>query len=209
MESTATKRLPESVDLMALDSSGNLREDVGLDELPGYLSDKEALVWCDLYRTEGGQNGPYGRLLSETFVFDELTVEDCFIKSHLPKVDVYENYLFIALFSFHLSEKRRRVETVEVDMYLGKNYVVCVHSRPLRELDRVRRRLSGNEFVSSSPANVAPTVLDAVVDEYLPIMSRLPGMVDGIEDELLSEEEYPDDAVVLDTLFHLKHESRR
>ncbi len=209
MESTATKRLPESVDLMALDSSGNLREDVGLDELPGYLSDKEALVWCDLYRTEGGQNGPYGRLLSETFVFDELTVEDCFIKSHLPKVDVYENYLFIALFSFHLSEKRRRVETVKVDMYLGKNYVVCVHSRPLRELDRVRRRLSGNEFVSSSPANVAPTVLDAVVDEYLPIMSRLPGMVDGIEDELLSEEEYPDDAVVLDTLFHLKHESRR
>ncbi len=207
MEFTTTRRLPESVDLMVLDSSGTLREDVSLDELPGYLADKEALVWCDIYNTEGGQQGPYGRLLAETFEFDELTVEDCFTRSHLPKVDVYEHYIFLALFTFHLSEKRQRVETVEVDMYLGENYVVCVHPRPLRELNRVRRRLvSGNEFVSSSPANVAHTVLDAVVDEYIPIMSRLSAMVDGIEDELLSEDEYPDDTVVLDSLFHLKHE---
>ncbi len=77
----------------------------------------------------------------------------------------------------------------------------------MRELDRVRRRLlSGSEFVSSSPANVAHTVLDAVVDEYLPMMSRLSAMVDGIEDDLLSEDEYPDDTVVLNSLFHLKYE---
>ena len=49
---------------MVLDSSGTLREDVILDELPGYLADKEALVWCDIYNTEGGQQGPYGRLLA-------------------------------------------------------------------------------------------------------------------------------------------------
>lgn len=125
MEYTIARRLPESVDLMVLDSSGNLLEDVGLEELPGYLADKGALVWCDIYNTEGGQQGPYGRLLAETFGFDELTVEDCLTRSHLPKVDVYEDYLFLAHFSFHLSEKRRRVETVEVDMYIGENYVVC------------------------------------------------------------------------------------
>lgn len=65
---------------MVLDSSGTLREDVSLDELPGYLADKGALVWCDIYNTEGGQQGPYGRLLAETFGFDELTVEDCFTR---------------------------------------------------------------------------------------------------------------------------------
>jgi magnesium transporter len=135
-----------------------------------------------------------------------LTIEDCFTRSHLPKVDLYDDYLFVALFSFHLSEKTSRVQTVEVDMYVGENYVVCVHARPLRELDRVRRRsLVGNEFVASCPANVAPTVFDAVVDEYLPIMNRLSAMVDGIEDDLLSEGEDASDKV-LDTLFHLKHE---
>lgn len=192
---------------MVLDPSGHLREGVSLEELPVYLADKNTLVWCDVYGTEGGQDGPYGKLLREVFGFDELTVEDCFLRSYLPKVDIYDEYLFMVLFSFHLSEKRRRVETVEVDMYVGDNYVVCIHPRPLRELDRVRRRLvERNEFVTSSPANVAHTVFDAVVDEYLPIMNRLSAMVDGIEDKLLSEEDPEDDVAVLDSLFHLKHE---
>jgi len=206
MERMRTKNLPEGVDLLVLDRSGELQTDLALEELPHYLSDPEALVWCDIHSTKGGQAGPYGRLLREVFGFDELTIEDSFTRNHLPKVDIYDEYLFVALFSFHLSEKRRRVETVELDMYLGRNYVVCVHPRPLRELDRVRRRLlASSEFVSSSPANVAHTVLDAVVDEYLPVMNKLSAMVDGIEDELLGlGEDAPD--TVLDSLFHLKHE---
>jgi len=206
MADTRTRNTPENVDLVVLDGSGVLRTDVELGELPYHMSDPDALIWCDIVSTEGGQNGPYGRLLREVFGFDELTIEDCFTRSHLPKVDIYDKYLFVALFSFHLSEKRRRVETVEVDMYVGNNYVVCVHHRPLRELDRVRQRLlSRNEFVTSSPANVAHTVFDAVVDEYLPIMNKLSAMVDGIEDRLLDEN--PEgDAAVLDSLFHLKHE---
>ena len=206
MERMRTKNLPEGVDLLVLDRSGELQTDLGLEELPHYLSDPEALVWCDIHSTKGGQAGPYGGLLREVFGFDELTIEDSFTRNHLPKVDIYDEYLFVALFSFHLSEKRRRVETVELDMYLGRNYVVCVHPRPLRELDRVRRRLlASSEFVSSSPANVAHTVLDAVVDEYLPVMNKLSAMVDGIEDELLGlGEDAPD--TVLDSLFHLKHE---
>ena len=206
MERMRTKNLPEGVDLLVLDRSGELQTDLGLEELPHYLSDPEALVWCDIHSTKGGQAGPYGRLLREVFGFDELTIEDSFTRNHLPKVDIYDEYLFVALFSFHLSEKRRRVETIELDMYLGRNYVVCVHPRPLRELDRVRRRLlASSQFVSSSPANVAHTVLDAVVDEYLPVMNKLSAMVDGIEDELLGlGEDTPD--TVLDSLFHLKHE---
>ena len=148
MEGTRVKNLPEGVNLVVMEGSGKPRTDLGLEELPYLLSDPEVLVWCDISSTQGGQNGPYGRLLREVFGFDELTIEDCFTKSHLPKVDFYDDYLFMALFSFHLSEKTRRVQTIEVDMYIGQNYVVCIHPRPLRELDRVRRRLlSQNEFV--------------------------------------------------------------
>ncbi len=44
-----------------------------------------------------------------------------------------------------------------------------------------------------------------MVDEYLPIMNRVSAMVDGIEDELLGEDEDAPEEV-LDSLFHLKHE---
>jgi magnesium transporter len=127
---TTTDRLPDNVDLIVLDASGRLREDVSPGELPGYLADENALVWCDVYSTQGGgQHGPYGPLLHEVFGFDELTIEDCFTRRHLPKVDIYYEYLSVALFPFHLSEKTRRVQTVEVDMYVGENYVVCIGRR--------------------------------------------------------------------------------
>ena len=61
---------------MVLDASGRLREDVSPGELRGYLADENALVWCDVYSTQGGQHGPYGTLLREVFGFGELTVED-------------------------------------------------------------------------------------------------------------------------------------
>jgi magnesium transporter len=195
----------EDVDVIVLEDSGELRTVLDLAELPHHLSDPRSLIWCDITGTEGGQQGPHGQLLREVFGFDELTIEDCFTSNHLPKVDIYDDYIFVVFFSFHLSEKRRRVETVEVDMYVGENYVVCIHSRPLRELDRVRQRLlTRDEFVSASPANVAHTVFDAIVDEYLPIMNRLSAMVDGIEDELLAAGDASD--AILDSLFHLKHE---
>jgi len=206
MQASVEKRgLPEKVELMVLDASGALREDVGLDELPRYLEDPNALVWCDVYSSDGGKEGPYAELLTRHFGFDELTVEDCFTASHLPKVDDYGGYLFMALFSFHVSEKTGRVQTVEVDMYVGENYVVCVHPRPLREMSRVRRRLlAGDRFVSASAANVAHTVVDAIVDEYLPIMDQLAARVDDVEERLLSEET-SGDGDALDRLFGLKH----
>ncbi len=46
-------------------------------------------------------------------------------------MDTCDKFLFVALFSFHLFEKRRRVETAEMDMYVGNNYVACVHYKPL------------------------------------------------------------------------------
>ncbi len=121
-----TKNLPEGVVVLVLDWAGKLVGDVDLERVSTYLADKDAFVWCDIYSTEGGQTGPYGRLLREILRFDELTIGDCFTKNHLPKVDIYDDYLFAA-FSFHFLEERHRVETVELDMYIGENYVVCVH----------------------------------------------------------------------------------
>ncbi len=149
--------------------------------------------------------------MTETFEFDHLTVEDCFSQSRLPLVNDYGSYLFMVLFSFHLPEEKktqmRKVEMSEMDLYLGENYVVCVHDKPLPELDRVRERLRAKDgFVSSSAANVAYTVLDAVVDEYAPIMEDLAEQVDEIEDALLSKER-PDESVeeLEDNLFDLKN----
>src|SRR5919202_3991457 len=198
VQPVASKKLPENVEVMILDASGNLREDIDLEELGRHLADEDARIWCDISSIEGGKQSPYWHLLAETFAFDQLPGEDCFTVRRLPLLNDYGSYLFMVLFSFHLPEEKtleeentqlREAKRTEVDLYVGKNYVVCVHDKPLPELDRVRKKLRAKDrFVSSSTANVAYTVIDAVVDEYAPIMESLAKQVDAIEKPLLSME---------------------
>ena len=77
VQPAASKKLPENVEVMIFDASGNLREDVDLEELGRHLSDEDALIWCDICAKDE-KGGPYWRLLMETFGFEQLTVEDCF-----------------------------------------------------------------------------------------------------------------------------------
>jgi hypothetical protein len=72
------------VDVIVLERPGELRTEVDLAELHHHLSNLRSLIWCDITGTEGGQQGPYGRLLREVFGFDELTIEDSFTRNHLP-----------------------------------------------------------------------------------------------------------------------------
>jgi len=58
IEDLKIKNLPDNVDVLVLDGSGMLQADVRLEELLRYLSPPEALIWCDVYSTEGGQTGP-------------------------------------------------------------------------------------------------------------------------------------------------------
>lgn len=208
---SASRKLPENAEILILDSSGNLHADVDLEEIPGYLSAPDALIWCDISNTEGGEDGPCWSLLADTFGFDPLTIEDCLKPSRLPLVNSYgshdDPYVFMVLFSFQFSEDEMLVHPTEVDLYLGRNYVVCVHPKPLPELRRVMEALrTRDEFVSSSAANMAYTALDAVTNEYQPAMEALAGRVDTLEKHLLNERR-PNEPVahLEDDLFDLKN----
>jgi magnesium transporter len=212
MQSGDSIKLPDHVEIIVVDSSGNLRENVEPEEeLSEYLSDKDALIWCDISSTEGGEDGPYWRLLSETFGFDVLTVEDCFKPSRLPLINNYgphnAPYVFMVLFAFQLSSDRTHVHRMEVNFYLGQNYAVCVHSEPLPAIDRVRSAIRARDrFVTSSAANIAYTALDAITDKYQPAIEALAEQVDMLEERLLGERR-PSELVAPfeDDLFNLKN----
>ena len=53
--------------MIALERPGELRTEVDPAELPHHLSSPKSLIWCDITGTEGGQQGPYSRLLREVF----------------------------------------------------------------------------------------------------------------------------------------------
>jgi Mg2+ and Co2+ transporter CorA len=84
-----------------------------------------AFVWVDL----AAPSIPESLLLSETFKFHPLSVEDAMSGTQYPKAEAYDGYLYVILhgIDFRAAEKGQAFATHDVDFFLGPNYLVTVH----------------------------------------------------------------------------------
>ena len=93
------------------------------------------------------------------------------------RIDDYGDYLFIivqAVTAYRLDEE---MEPVEVDFYLGQNYVVSCHRESVPAIEQFRERCGRDERpLRRTPDWVLHGIVDAIVDEYLPI-------VDDVDDD--------------------------
>jgi len=143
------------------------------------LEDKNGLVWVDLTV----QTDEDAWVLRDVFHFHELTIEDCVSPRIDPaKVDDYGSYLFIIVQAVTEYRFGEEMEPVEVDFYLGQNYVVSCRREPVPAIDQYRERCRRDEsLLSQPPDRLLHGLLDAIVDEYLPIVDRVDDDIDSIE----------------------------
>lgn len=113
-------------------------------------------------------------LLSTYFKFHDLSIKDCTEHLERPKVDYYEDYSFFVLHAIN----QITFEPIEVDLFIGENYVVSFCKSKLQEIEHVRQKLLNHEKIKEErAAYVAYLIFDKIVDFYFPI-------VYGIEDAL-------------------------
>src|ERR1700704_4738735 len=77
--------------------------------------------------------------LAEEFGFHHLSIEDCQNAHERPKVEEYAGYYFIVLYEAELVGPTDRLELRELNIFLGKNYLVPVHSRPILASQNAKR----------------------------------------------------------------------
>jgi magnesium transporter len=126
--------------------------------------------------------------LAEEFGFHHLSIEDCQGEHQRPKVEEYSGYYFIVLYEAELAGPNDRLELRELNIFLGKNYLVTVHSRPIRAVETAHR-LWG-EWVDRADQGaglVAYLLIDAIVDDYLPLLDILSERMDALEDKIFGE----------------------
>lgn len=120
-------------------------------------------------------------LLTLFFRFHPLAVEDCLNRLQRPKLDYYDDFSF---FVFH-SICNDDMEAEELDLFLGKNFVVTFHLQHLREMQDARDRIMRNpEKFEYGPKLVAYQIIDQVVDEYFPILYKIEDQLNEIEESL-------------------------
>jgi magnesium transporter len=135
-------------------------------------------VWLELH-----EPGP--ELMAELcnrFGLHELAVEDAARAHQRPKVESYDNFYFIVYKTAHYDEASADVDFGELDLFLGPGFVIAVRHGRTVDLGGTRRRLEERpQLLKSGPAAVVWGILDAVVDDYRPVVDSLESEIEELE----------------------------
>src|SRR4029079_11112663 len=125
---------------------------------------------------------PESLILSDTFAFHPLSVEDAMSARQYPKAEAYDGYLYIILHGIAFQKADHCFETQDVDFFLGPNYLVTVHCGDCPSIQELRSQATRNPkiFAEGSVA-LFHRIVDAMVDHYRPEMDKLEDRLDELE----------------------------
>jgi magnesium transporter len=153
-------------------------------ELSDYCEREGNIVWADV----SDPTGEDFLELAEEFKFHPLSIEDCRNAHQRPKVEEYPGYYFIVLYEAELTGPEDDLELRELNIFLGKNYLVTVHSRPIRAVETAKR-LWGEwtDRAEHGAGLVAYLLIDSIVDDYMPLLDILSDHMDDLEDDIFGD----------------------
>ena len=164
------------------------RVDVGCqsheyEALRGQVVESGDFVWVGLYAPDAGELGD----VADSFGLHPLAVEDALKAHQRPKLERYEDGLFLTLKTLWYVDEEDAVETGEINIFLGDDFVVTVRHGAGSELQSARAFLESSESVlTHGPSAVVYAVCDTVVDAYLEVVEELQVDVDEVEESVFS-----------------------
>ncbi|MET9867654.1 magnesium and cobalt transport protein CorA, partial [Streptomyces sp. NPDC006386] len=128
--------------------------------------------------------------VTREFGLHPLAVEDALKAHQRPKLEVYDDSLFVVLKPVAYEPETDTVTTGEIMVFLGEGFVVTVRHGEGSPLKAVRHRLEQEpELLGKGPTSVLYAVADATVDHYLDVATELQADLEGLEAEVFSPED--------------------
>ena len=129
--------------------------------------------------------------LAERFPFHELNLEDCLSKIQIPKIDRYEDHVFIIL-NFPTLEKERIPRSSQLSAFIGSGYLVTVHQGDLKPISEIFQQCLQNdkarqELMGRSAGYLFHSIIDALTDDLLNLVRKIVGNIEDIEDVVFDE----------------------
>jgi magnesium transporter len=160
-------------------------QDLELEALRLVRSDKGLLLWVNL---DNPTPDEIKNILETVFQFHPLAIEDCVAPNSLPKVEDYEDYLFIVTHAVDFT-RTDKFNTTELDFFLGRDYLVTFHTAPLRSVSTLIERFSKSVGVlPRGPDRIAHTLIDLIVDNYAPVIEELRSELEELEEHVLAKD---------------------
>ena len=146
------------------------------------------LTWVNIERPTGRETG----YLAKNYPFHPLDLDDCLSRIQRPKIDEYEDYLFLVL-HFPVFNKEARVTTPsQVAVFIGENYLITLHKGELKPLVKLFKECQIDEEAlkknfSQGSGYLLYRVIDRLVDYCLPILNKIRNNIENVEEKIFSE----------------------
>lgn len=177
---------------------GKLHTDLNLIDLEIALHDPHGVIWVDF---QGASNEEAEPILRDTFHFHPLAIDDALQENHSPKLDDWGSYLYIVMHTILFDPVENEVKTIELDFFVGKNYLVTHHDAPVAAVDHIWQVCQRDErTMKEGPDHLLYRILDDIASDYMPVVEQLDLAIDDLEDEIFAGK----DSGVLERLFSLK-----
>jgi magnesium transporter len=161
---------------------GVLQLDAALDATQ---RDDDSFVWIGLHEPTPEE---FAAVATE-FELHPLAVEDALHAHQRPKLEAYDNNLFVVVKTARYDDAHERVEFAELQIFVGERFVVSVRHGEASALGDVRKHLEAQPaMLRSGPMSVLYAIADRVVDDYEPVIDGLDNDLIEVEAAVFSEE---------------------
>lgn len=166
-----------------MEPDGTLKTNINRNEIESACKSERGLIWVDIESDDPEDIS----LMSDIFHFHKLAIDDCLgERIHPPKVDEFENHIFVILHGVNHTIESDIVETSQLELFIGANFVVSHHTFPILSNREVKRLVEENGRPMKRGADfLAHEIADALIDNVLPTIDIMNDIADDIEEEAI------------------------
>ncbi|MGD8967899.1 MAG: magnesium/cobalt transporter CorA [Anaerolineae bacterium] len=166
--------------------AGDLQHELSPEAFTTALQDPEGLLWVDFSDEPPESCEP---ILRGVFDFHPLAVDDALEETHVPRVDDWGRYLYVNLHAVTFDQAAQEpVGTLELDVFLGQNYLVTYHTRPIASLDRVWAASHRDDrYLQRRAGYLLYRLADELVAHFMPVVEDIDDSIDAIEDQVFGD----------------------
>jgi len=186
-----------------LSPEGRINQNLSREEIKRAYDSKEGLLWIDISETTEED----GELLEQGLGLHHLAAEDCVSPLiHPPKIDDFGDYLFIVVHGINHTAETEIVETAELAIFIGSNFVVSNHNCPLYSVEAVKHLVTEDDRLMRRGADfLAYIIIDMLIDNVMPTIDKMGDVAEEIEEETIRNPQQP----TLEAILKLKRSTLR
>ena len=185
--------------IICVDQNGVLNPSLALEDCVAKLAQPGHMIWVDIFDSPHEESRA---LMQNIFGFHPLAIDDALEETHIPKVDDWGDYLYMVTQLINPGDDQEiSFETHELDIFIGKQYLLTYHLQENKTIDKVWDRTLKNHALNQiQPASLLYLLLDETASDFIINIDQLNLILNDLEDRIFRQA----DPSLLEEIFALK-----